>query len=92
MKKALKPLDHDSSLDSKGIKLPKLEVPTFDRDILNWKTFWEQFCASIHNRTNLSDSKKLVYLQKALKGGSAKQVVEELSCSGKYYAEAIKSV
>ena len=93
IKKALKPLDRDSSPpDSKGIKLPKLEVPTFDGNILNWKTFWEQFCVSVHSRTNLSDSEKLVYLQNALKGGSAKQVVEGLSRSGEYYAEAIKSL
>ena len=26
--------------DSKGVKLPKLDVPTFDGNILNWKCFW----------------------------------------------------
>ena len=93
IKKALKPLDHDSSpTDSNGIKLPKLDVPTFDGNILNWKSFWEQFCVSVYSRTSLSDSEKLVYLQNALKGGSAKQVVEGLSRSGEYYTEAIKSL
>ena len=24
-----------------GIKLPKIDVPTFDGDMLNWQTFWE---------------------------------------------------
>ena len=24
-----------------GVRLPKLDVPTFDGDILNWRTFWE---------------------------------------------------
>ena len=33
-----------SASDSKGVKLPKLDVPTFNGDILNWKSFWEQFC------------------------------------------------
>ena len=74
------------------MKLPKLDVPTFDGNILNWKSFWKQFCVSVHNRTNLSDSEKLVYLQHALKGGSAKQVIEGLSHSGEYYAEAIESL
>ena len=32
-----------------GTKLPKLEVPTFNEDILNWKSFWEQFCVSVHD-------------------------------------------
>ena len=45
-----------AAADSKGIKLPKLEIPTFNGDILSWLTFWEQFCVSVHDRTNLSDS------------------------------------
>ena len=89
----LKPLTHDApTTDSKEVKLPKLDVPMFDGNILNWKSFWEQFCVSVHNCTNLSDSEKLVYLQQALKGGSAKQVIEGLSRSGQYNAEAIETL
>ena len=90
IKRLLQPQTCSGMSESKGIKLPKLEVPTFDGNILNWKSFWEQFCVSIHNRSSLSDSEKLVYLQSALKDGSAKQVIEGLSRSGKYYAEAIE--
>ena len=75
--------------DGKGVKLPKLDVPTFSGDILNWKSFWEQFCVSVHDRSTLSNSEKLVYLQNALKDGTAKHVIEGLSRSGEYYAEAI---
>ena len=38
-----------------GIKLPKIDVPTFDRDIMNWRRFWEQYEVFIHSRTNLTD-------------------------------------
>ena len=79
-----------ASLDGKGVKLPKLDVPTFDGNILNWRSFWEQFCVSVHDRSNLSDAEKLVYLQHSLKNGSAKNVIEGLSRSGEYYAEAIE--
>ena len=93
IKKSLKPLAHDSTpTDSKGVKLPKLDVPTFDGNILNWKSFWEQFSVCVHRRSNLSDSEKLVYLQDALKGGSAKQVIEVLSRSSEYYTEAIEGL
>ena len=64
-----------------GVKLPKLEAPTFDGNLLNWKQFW--------GPTNLSDSEKLVYLQNALKDGSAKNAIEGLSRSGEHYTEAI---
>ena len=77
VKKALRSRDGEpSAVDGKGVRLPKLEVPTFDGDILNWKAFWEQFSISVHNRPNLSDSEKLVYLQHALKAGSAKHMAK----------------
>ena len=81
---------HVASLERKGVKLPKLDVPKFDGSILNWRSFWEQFCVAVHDRTHLSDSEKLVYLQQSLKGGSAKSAVEGLSRSGEYYAEAVE--
>ena len=84
---------HDSSApcpETQGVKLPKLDVPKFDGEILNWRSFWEQFCISVHERTSLSNSEKLVYLQQSLKGGSAKGTIEGLSRSGDNYAEAIE--
>lgn len=76
--------------ESTGLKLPKLDVPTFNGNILQWRNFWEQFVISVHSRTTLSDSEKLVYLQQALQGGSAKNAVEGLSRSGENYEEAIQ--
>ena len=76
--------------DGGGVKLPKLDVPTFDGNIINWQSFWDQFSISVHDCANLSDSEKLVYLQHALKEGFAKQAIEDLSRSGAYYAEAIE--
>ena len=69
------------SLDGHGVKLPKLDVPKFDGNIVNWKTFWEQFKVSIHSRSSLSDAKKLVlvYLQHLLKDGTAKSVIKDVS-------------
>ena len=73
--------DHGS-----GVKLPKLDVPTFDGSILQWR----RFCVSVHSRSNLTDAEKLVYLQHALKDGSAKTIIEGLSQSGEQYPEAVK--
>ena len=71
--------------DGKGVRLPKLDVPTFDGDILHW----EQFKISIHDQSHLSNAEKLVYLQQAVKNGSAKSVIEGLSRSRESYKEAI---
>ena len=76
--------------DVKGVKLPKLEVPTFNGSILDWRSFWEQFTVAVHDNRKLFDTEKLVYLQQALKGGSAKGAIEGLSRSGDNYEEAIQ--
>jgi hypothetical protein len=72
-----------------GVRLPKLDVPTFDRGILNWSTFWEQFCIAVHDRMHFSDTENLAYLRHSLKDGAAKSSVEGLSRSGDQYTEAI---
>ena len=61
--------------DSKGVRLPKLEAPTFDGKFTNWISFWEQFDIAIHSQTTLSDVEKLAYLRNSLKDGSAKGII-----------------
>ena len=96
--KQLLSLTHTPSVAStpvstdKGVKLPKLDVPTFDGQVINWRSFWEQFEVAIHSKSALSDSEKLAYLKHALKGGTAKNVIEGLSRSGEQYKEAIESL
>ena len=57
--------------------------------VLHWVHFWEQFKISIHDRPQLSESEKLVYLQQAVKNCSATPVIEGLSHTGENYKEAI---
>ena len=75
-----------------GVKLPKLDVPVFDGNIVNWIPFWEQFRISVHDRGKLSDPEKLAYLKHALKDGRVKTVVEGLSGSGENYKEAVDTL
>ena len=60
----------DTSTDSRGLKLLKIDVPKFNDNLLHWCTFWEQFEVVVHNKTNLSEAEKLVYLQHVVKGVS----------------------
>ena len=78
-----------SSTDT-GVKLPKLDVATFDGNLIHWKQFWDQFAVAVHNKTSLSNAEKTVYLQHAIKDGSAKNAIEGLSHSGDNYDEAIE--
>ena len=80
----------DSASTSHRVRLPKLDVPTFDGDILKWVTFWEQFTVSVHDRPHLSKAEKLAYLRHSLKDGAAKGIIEGLSKSDEQYDEAVK--
>ena len=81
--------NHTTS-DASEVRLPKLNVLTFDGNLINWTQFLEQFTISVHDRTTISDTEKIVYLQNALKDGSAKSVIEGLTSSGDNYHEAVK--
>ena len=86
---------HAKSLGSKVIglcevKLPNVSAPTFYGKVLNWKNFWEQFDVTIHIKTELSDTAKLMYLQDAPKDGPAIFVIQGLTRTSEILEEAIK--
>ena len=72
-----------------GVKLPKVSVLTFDGKVLNWKSFCEQFDTTIHYKTGLNDTEKLLYWQDALKNGPARFVIQGLTQTSENYEEAI---
>ena len=71
-----------------GAKLPKLEIPPFDGDILAFRGFWDQYQAAIHLRTDLKSIQKFGYLKTLLKG-SAADLVSGISLSETNYTKAI---
>ena len=78
-----------TAFDGKGVKLPNLDVTTFGGDVLQLRQIWEQFSVSVHDRSNLSNTEKLVYLQQPVRHGTAKNVIEGMSRSGDHYQEAV---
>ena len=57
-----------SSSPSQYHRLPKLSLPTFNGDILQWQTFWDSFESTIHLNVNLTDVQKFSYLKSQLVG------------------------
>ena len=72
------------------IELPKINIPTFDGDTLNWVTFWEQFDIAIHSNKKLHDVQRLAYLRDAVEAGPAKDVIKGLSHSAGSYEQAVE--
>ena len=77
---------------TRGVKLPKIDIPIFNGELLNWQSFWEQFCIAIHDRNDISLTDKLVYLRHSLTDGTAKSIIEGLSSSGDEYPKAIEAL
>jgi len=49
------------------MKLPKLNLPTFDGDILRWQEFWDMYNSAVHKQ-DILDVTKFNYLKTSLRG------------------------
>ena len=66
------------------IRLPKLTLPTFSGDPLNWLMFWDSFYTTIHANPNLSGVQKLSFLKAQLKGDAARTIAGLPLTEGNY--------
>jgi len=55
-------------------RLPKLTIPVFSGDPLNWQTFWDLFSAAIHTNPALGCIQKFNYLKAQLQGDAARAI------------------
>ncbi|XP_065891235.1 mucin-17-like [Dysidea avara] len=55
-------------------RLPKLTLPVFSGDPLNWKTFWDSFNAAVHTNSALGCIQKFNYLKAQLQGDAARAI------------------
>jgi transposase InsO family protein len=72
---------------SSGLKLPKLTLPTFDGNVLNWHEFFESFNGAVHCKS-ISDVEKFSYLRQHLRD-EALNTISGLALSGSNYQNAM---
>ena len=72
---------------SSSIKLPQLDIPSFNGDRLKWTEFWDTFETTIDLNDSLSEIDKLKYLNSKLTG-EAKQAVAGIHLSNENYKVA----
>ncbi|KAG5862368.1 hypothetical protein JTB14_013768 [Gonioctena quinquepunctata] len=70
------------------VKLPDLDIPTFDGNYGEWRTIMDSFTTSVHNDNLLAKSQKCVYLKSFLKGEPL-SLIRELNISDDNYGEAL---
>lgn len=76
------------STTSQYHKLPKLNLHTFEGNILDWQSFWDSYETSIHTNPTLSDVQKFNYM-KSLLQGEALQTISGFSMTNINYGKAI---
>lgn len=63
--------------DRSHIQLPKIQIPSFDGDILRWITFRDTFKSLVHDNEDITKIEKFHYLLSAVTG-SASAVVRSI--------------
>ena len=56
------------------VKLPKIELPTFDGGILYWQSYYQSVKVSIVDNSTVADVQKLEYIMCSLRGAAAESV------------------
>ena len=70
--------------------LPTIDVPTFNGDIMEWATFWAAFKSTVDCRKDLSNTKKLIYLRKAVKDSNTQLLLHSPSETEDMYLDVVK--
>jgi hypothetical protein len=78
---------NNSNFHDSHIRLPKLNLPTFSGNVLEWHEFFESFVAAVH-KSDISDIEKFTYLRSQLKG-DALNSISGISLTGANYAVAL---
>ena len=69
-------------------RLPKLNIPTFSGDTLQWQSFWDCFQAAVHHNPSIAGVQKLNYLRAQLQG-SALHVIAGLPLTNANYEHSV---
>ena len=79
---------HTKSRQSSNLKLPRIELPKFNGDVLKFQNFCDQFEAALHNNDDLPNVRKSTYLRSVLTV-NALQTIEGLEVTGANHPPAI---
>ncbi|XP_022161617.1 uncharacterized protein LOC111027526 [Myzus persicae] len=69
------------------IQLPKIELPSFDGSILEWRSFRDIYISLVHNNESIDDAERFHYLISRL-SGSALSVIKSVPLTAANYAIA----
>lgn len=71
-----------------NVRLPRLDLPNFSGNALEWQSFWDGFEAAVHDNPAISGVQKLNYLRSLLRG-EASQVVAGFALTSDNYEHSL---
>ena len=71
----------------RGVKLPKLDLPKFSGNMLEWTSFRDRFVAAVHDDPTIPNCEKLSYLLSSLTDDAAR-VLRAMQVTDENYNEA----
>ena len=74
-----------------NVKLPPIDLPFFDGNYTNWRSFEDSFMAFVDGNPSLSNVEKLCYLRSKLKG-EAWELIKSLDTTSENYEIALDLV
>lgn len=80
-----------SDLNAHSNDLPKIPLPKFDGQILNWPKFRDTFTSLVHNNDRITSIKKFFYLTSSLVG-EAESVLKHIPLEDKNYSLAWRTL
>ena len=76
------------AVNSSKVRLPKLQLPSFNGNFKDWATFWDSFDSAIHSNQSLTPVDKFSYLRASLQGPAA-STINGLNLSNANYDAAV---
>ena len=72
-------------------KLPSMDIPTFEGDIMKWRCFWSAFEATVDSK-KMSKPNKLSYLRKAVRDPSSQTLLYSPQEDSDFYDEVVAAL
>lgn len=82
------PLNTQFNYELHNVRLPKLDLPSFNGNYHDWLNFFDTFKSIIHDNKQLADVQKLQYLRSCLKDEASK-VIDSLETTSANYTIAL---
>ena len=82
-------LSRSNKPEDQACKLPKIELPHFHGNIMEWNEFWVQFKQSVDDNKKVSKANKLAYLRDVIRDPDTRTLLSCGSESAGYYDEMI---